>query len=55
MQKNSQLIINLSLLLSKPTGISNYAKNIFPYLKPLKPILLTSRKYEYFDNILIFP
>ena len=53
MQKNSQLIINLSLLLSKPTGISNYAKNIFPYLKPLKPILLTSRKYEDFDNYLI--
>ena len=53
MQKYSQLIINLSLLLSKPTGISNYARNIFPHLKSLKPILLTSREYEEFDNHLI--
>ena len=53
MKEYSQLIINLSLLLSKPTGISNYASNIFPYLKSLKPILLTSKKYKEFNNYLI--
>ncbi|MEA5502235.1 glycosyltransferase family 1 protein [Halotia wernerae UHCC 0503] len=46
---SSQLIINLSILLSQPTGISNYAKNIFPYLKSLYPTLLTAQKYPEFN------
>ncbi|MDB9331823.1 glycosyltransferase family 1 protein [Nodularia spumigena CS-591/04] len=43
-----QLIINLSILLPQPTGISNYAQNIFPYLKSLEPTLLTSQKSSEF-------
>lgn len=51
--KNSgskQLIINLSILLPKPTGISNYAQNIFPYLKCLEPTLLTAQNYSEFNS-----
>ncbi|MEH2049710.1 glycosyltransferase family 4 protein [Nostoc sp.] len=44
-----QLIINLSILLSKPTGIGNYAQNVFPYLKYLQPTLLVAQKYPNFD------
>ncbi|MGM3307622.1 glycosyltransferase family 4 protein [Anabaena sp. WFMT] len=43
-----QLIINLSILFSQPTGISNYALNLFPYLKSLQPTLLTAKKYPEF-------
>ncbi|MCG6134912.1 MAG: glycosyltransferase family 4 protein [Nostoc sp. LLA-1] len=43
-----QLIINLSILLSQPTGISNYASNIFPYLKSLEPTLLTAQNSSEF-------
>ncbi len=38
----SQLLVNLSILFSEPTGIANYAANLFPYLKPLDPTLLIS-------------
>ena len=44
-----QLIINLSILLSQPTGIGNYAQNLFPYLKSFQPTLLVARKYTDFD------
>lgn len=44
-----KLIINLSVLFSQPTGISNYAKNLFPSLKPLNPTLLTSENYPEFN------
>ncbi|BCX09801.1 MAG: hypothetical protein KatS3mg066_3660 [Fischerella sp.] len=44
----SNLLINLSVVFSRPTGISNYAKNIFPYLKPLDPTLLTALNYPEF-------
>ncbi|MEA5618975.1 glycosyltransferase family 1 protein [Cronbergia sp. UHCC 0137] len=46
---SNQLIINLSILFSQPTGISNYAKNLFPYLKSLQPTLLTSQNYREFN------
>ncbi|MFH7027161.1 MAG: glycosyltransferase family 4 protein [Heteroscytonema crispum UTEX LB 1556] len=45
----NKLIVNLSILLSQPTGISNYAKNIFPYLKSLNPTLLTAQDYPDFN------
>ncbi len=44
-----QLIINLSIIFSQATGISNYAKNIFPYLTSLNPTLLTSEKYPNYN------
>ncbi|MEB3182036.1 MAG: glycosyltransferase family 1 protein [Nostocaceae cyanobacterium] len=40
-----QVIINLAVLSPKPTGITTYAKNLFPYLKTLDPTLLIA------DNI----
>ncbi len=44
-----QLIINLSIIFSQATGISNYAKNIFPYLTSLNPTLLTAEKYPNYN------
>ncbi|MDB9308378.1 glycosyltransferase family 1 protein [Aphanizomenon sp. CS-733/32] len=49
MVDSNQLIINLSILFSQPTGISNYAKNLFPYLKFLNPTLLTAENYPDFN------
>ncbi|BAY19106.1 group 1 glycosyl transferase [Anabaenopsis circularis NIES-21] len=46
---SNHLIINLSILLAKPTGISNYAQNLFPYLKSLNPTLLTAYNYPEFN------
>jgi glycosyltransferase involved in cell wall biosynthesis len=43
------LIINLSVLFSRPTGISIYIKNLFPYLKPLNPTLLTTENHPEFN------
>jgi len=48
-----ELLINLSVVFSKPTGISNYATNLFPYLKHLQPTLLTSNSYPNFNCKLI--
>jgi len=44
-----QLIINLSVVFSQPTGISVYAKNLIPYLKTLEPIILTAQNYPEFN------
>jgi glycosyltransferase involved in cell wall biosynthesis len=38
-----QVIINLAVLFSKPTGITTYALNLFPYLQPLNPTLLIAQ------------
>ncbi|MBD2604855.1 glycosyltransferase family 4 protein [Scytonema hofmannii FACHB-248] len=45
----SNIIVNLSIVFSKPTGISNYATNLFPYLKALNPTLLTAQNYPEFN------
>ncbi len=45
----SDLLINLSIVFSQPTGISNYAKNLFPYLKSFNPTLLTALNYPEFE------
>ena len=39
---DSRLLVNLSFLLAQPTGLSVYAANVFPHLKPLQPTLLTA-------------
>ena len=36
------LVVNLSHVSAKPTGLSNYATNIVPYIHSLKPTLLSS-------------
>lgn len=40
------VLVNLSYLSHKPTGISTYAQNVYPYLKPLNPILLAREPVE---------
>ncbi|MEA5577518.1 glycosyltransferase family 1 protein [Anabaena sp. UHCC 0451] len=45
----NQLIINLSIIFSQPTGISNYALNLIPYLKTLQPTLLAAQNYPDFN------
>jgi glycosyltransferase involved in cell wall biosynthesis len=42
------LLINLSVLFPKPTGISTYILNLLPYLKSLEPTLLTANIYPDF-------
>jgi glycosyltransferase involved in cell wall biosynthesis len=39
------LSINLSFLLTKPTGTTTYALNLLPHLQPLNSILLTSQSF----------
>jgi ABC-type polysaccharide/polyol phosphate export permease len=38
----NQLLVNLSFLLAKPTGTTNYALNLLPNLQKIEPTLLTS-------------
>jgi glycosyltransferase involved in cell wall biosynthesis len=45
----SKLLVNLSVIFSKPTGISNYAFNLFPFLKNLEPTLLAAQNYPDFQ------
>jgi glycosyltransferase involved in cell wall biosynthesis len=45
----NEILVNLSILLPQPTGISNYAKNLLPYLKPLNPTLLIANYYPEFN------
>ena len=48
-----KLIVNLSNLLFKSTGISNYTKSLFPCLKDLNPTLLCSESCPEFHSYLI--
>lgn len=50
---SNQLLINLSFLLSRPTGITTYALNLLPSLKALDPTLLVSQSIEDFNCYLI--
>ena len=43
------LLINLSFLFSKPTGIATYAINLVPHLLELQPTLLTAQKFDGFS------
>jgi glycosyltransferase involved in cell wall biosynthesis len=45
----SNILVNLSIVFSKPTGISNYATNLFAYLKAINPTLLTAQNYSEFN------
>jgi glycosyltransferase involved in cell wall biosynthesis len=49
----ASLLVNLSVLLTKPTGISTYSLNILPYLKELDPTLLTPYPLDPFNCHLI--
>ncbi len=37
----NRLLVNLSFLMAKPTGLATYGLNLFPYLGPLDPVLLS--------------
>lgn len=47
---NDRLLINLAVLMDKPTGISTYALNILPYLRELHPTLLSAQKLEGYSH-----
>lgn len=44
-----QLLVNLSFLSAQPTGISTYALNIVPALKPLNPLLFSPNKINAYE------
>lgn len=46
---DSGLLVNLAMLMERPTGISTYALNVVPHLAALDPTLLTSHP-EHFPN-----
>ncbi|MDJ0716975.1 MAG: glycosyltransferase family 1 protein [Prochloraceae cyanobacterium] len=46
---STPILINLSILFSKPTGIATYAINLIPYLKQLNPTLLIANKVDKFN------
>lgn len=48
MVENS-LLINLSVLFAKPTGIATYAKNIIASWQSFNPTLLTPQKFAHFN------
>ena len=50
---SKKLLINLSFLLSEPTGISTYAVNLVPYLQSLEPTLLVGKQKEDYNCYLI--
>ena len=45
------LLVNLSALIQRPTGISVYAHNLLPKLKPLRPVVLCNQTLEDTDYI----
>lgn len=45
----SAMLVNLSFLISKPTGLTVYAQNLLPHLANLDPILLSDQAMEGFD------
>jgi glycosyltransferase involved in cell wall biosynthesis len=45
---SNNLLINLACLFSKPTGIGIYAINLFPHLKSLNPVLLSTQEFPGF-------
>jgi len=49
----SNLLVNLSALIARPTGISTYAINLLPHLQPLFPHVLSSRTIKGFKCHLI--
>ena len=44
-----QLLVNLSFLLTKPTGTTTYALNLLSCLKQLEPTLLTSQSFPSYN------
>jgi glycosyltransferase involved in cell wall biosynthesis len=46
---NNNLLINLSFLLTKPTGTTTYALNLLPQLQKFDPILLTSQSFPKYN------
>jgi len=49
---SNQFLVNLSVLTTKPTGITTYAINLFPQIQSFNPTLLTSQTI---DNYICYP
>jgi len=52
---SNNLLVNLSFLLTKPTGTTTYALNLLPQLEQLYPTLLVSQKYPNYNCYLTPP
>ncbi len=52
---DASLLINLSALIQKPTGISVYAHNLLPELKTLEPTILSNQQIANFKHLPIPP
>lgn len=48
---SDSLLINLSLLMQQPTGLTTYARQLVPHLRSLQPTLLTAHPFEGFRCI----
>ncbi len=44
------LLVNLSALIKKPTGISVYARNLLPELQTLEPTIISSQPFSRFNH-----
>ncbi len=49
----NKLLINLSYLLSRPTGTTTYILNLLPYLHPLEPTLLVAQSISQYSCHLV--
>ncbi|MEM8504544.1 MAG: glycosyltransferase family 1 protein [Cyanobacteria bacterium P01_D01_bin.1] len=47
----SSLLVNLSALMEKPTGISAYTRNLLPQLKPIGPTVLSNQQLLGLDRL----
>jgi glycosyltransferase involved in cell wall biosynthesis len=50
---SNKLLINLSFILSKPTGTTTYILNLLPYLHPLEPTLLVAKSISTYSCHLV--
>ena len=49
----NSLLVNLSVLFDKPTGIATYAKNVVQYLSSLDPVLLSAKQIGKLQHYLV--
>ena len=50
---HKRILVNLSYVSKKPTGLSNYASGIIPYLNKLEPIFLSAQEISGQNNFLV--
>ena len=48
-----KMLVNLSFLISEPTGLATYARNLFPQLTSLDPMLLIAEEIPKYHCYLV--